>query len=138
MGQDPDPRKRAEQGPDAPETVRFPSPAIRPRLINSDGFDKAGESLVQQLLRVAPANRWYGDYSSQSPQIDARMSALCTNIKSGDVTIYGAVDTDKKKPGMSRAFQFRDDRPCDQAADAGVNFATMPSSGLNACLARSP
>jgi len=52
MGQGPGPRKRAERGPDAPETVRFPSPAIAARLINSGGFDKAGREVVQQLLRV--------------------------------------------------------------------------------------
>jgi hypothetical protein len=28
-------------------------------------------------------------------------------------------------------------RPCDQAAAAGVNLATMPSIGLKVCLARS-
>src|SRR6478672_6519726 len=49
MGQGPGPRKRAERGPDAPETVRFPSPAIAARLINSGGFDKAGREVVQQL-----------------------------------------------------------------------------------------
>jgi hypothetical protein len=52
MGQASVPRKRAEQRLDAPETVRFPSPAIRPRLINSGDFDKAGGGPVQQLLRV--------------------------------------------------------------------------------------
>jgi Flp pilus assembly protein TadG len=40
-------------------------------------------------------DRWYGDYSSQSSQVDARMSALCTNIKAGGVTIYTVqIDTD--------------------------------------------
>ena len=52
MGQAPDLFKRAEQAADAPETVRFPSPAIGPRLINSNGFDKAGGRVVQHLLRV--------------------------------------------------------------------------------------
>jgi len=42
MGRAPVPRKLADQGLGAPETVRFPNPAITPRLINSDGFDKAG------------------------------------------------------------------------------------------------
>jgi hypothetical protein len=52
MGQAPNLFKHAEQGADAPETVRFPSPAIGARLINSGGFDKAGGGVVQQLLRV--------------------------------------------------------------------------------------
>ena len=40
-------------------------------------------------------DRWYGDYSSQSSQVDSRMTALCTNIKSGGVTIYAVqIDTD--------------------------------------------
>ncbi|HEY2249382.1 MAG TPA: TadE/TadG family type IV pilus assembly protein [Bradyrhizobium sp.] len=40
-------------------------------------------------------DRWYGNYSSQSSQVDARMSALCTNIKAGGVTIYTVqIDTD--------------------------------------------
>jgi hypothetical protein len=40
-------------------------------------------------------DRWYGDYSSQSSQVDARMSAPCTNIKIGGVTIYTVqIDTD--------------------------------------------
>jgi hypothetical protein len=40
-------------------------------------------------------DRWYGDYSSQSSQVDTRMTALCTAIKSGGVTIYTPqIDTD--------------------------------------------
>ena len=40
-------------------------------------------------------DRWYGEYSSQSSQVDARMTALCTNIKTGGVTIYTVqIDTD--------------------------------------------
>jgi Flp pilus assembly protein TadG len=40
-------------------------------------------------------DRWYGDYSSQSSQVDARMTALCSNIKSSGVTIYTVqIDTD--------------------------------------------
>jgi Flp pilus assembly protein TadG len=40
-------------------------------------------------------DRWYGDYSSQSSQVDTRMTALCTNIKAGGVTIYTVqIDTD--------------------------------------------
>jgi hypothetical protein len=58
MGQASVPRKRAEQGLDAPETVRFPSPAIRPRLINSSDFDKAGGGPVQQV--VEGARIWWG------------------------------------------------------------------------------
>jgi hypothetical protein len=52
MGQASVPRKHAEQGLGAPETVRFPSPAIRPTLINFDGFDKAGGGRIQELLTV--------------------------------------------------------------------------------------
>ncbi len=40
-------------------------------------------------------DRWYGDYSSQSSQVDARMTTLCTNIKASGVTIYTVqIDTD--------------------------------------------
>jgi Mg-chelatase subunit ChlD len=40
-------------------------------------------------------DRWYGDFSSQSPQVDARMTKLCTNIKNSGVTIFTVqIDTD--------------------------------------------
>jgi Flp pilus assembly protein TadG len=40
-------------------------------------------------------DRWYGDYSSQSSQVDSVMSTLCTNIKSTGVIIYTVqIDTD--------------------------------------------
>ena len=40
-------------------------------------------------------DRWYGDYSSQSSQVDTRMTTLCTNIKASGVTIYTVqIDTD--------------------------------------------
>jgi hypothetical protein len=40
-------------------------------------------------------DRWYGDFSHQSSQVDTRMATLCTNIKNGGVTIYTVqIDTD--------------------------------------------
>ncbi len=33
-------------------------------------------------------DRWYGDGSNQSTQVDARMTALCTNAKAAGYTIY--------------------------------------------------
>jgi Flp pilus assembly protein TadG len=40
-------------------------------------------------------DRWYGDFSSQSSQVDGRMKTLCDNIKAGGVTIYTVqIDTD--------------------------------------------
>jgi hypothetical protein len=40
-------------------------------------------------------DRWYGDYSSQSSQVDTRMQTLCTAIKNSGVTIYTVqIDTD--------------------------------------------
>ena len=40
-------------------------------------------------------DRWYGDFSSTSTQVDTRMSTLCTNIKNAGVTIYTVqIDTD--------------------------------------------
>lgn len=40
-------------------------------------------------------DRWYGDFSSQSSQVDTRMSKLCTNIKNSGVTIFTVqIDTD--------------------------------------------
>lgn len=40
-------------------------------------------------------DRWYGDFSNTSSQVDARMSTLCTNIKKAGVTIYTVqIDTD--------------------------------------------
>jgi Flp pilus assembly protein TadG len=40
-------------------------------------------------------DRWYGNFSSQSSQVDTRMATLCTNIKSSGVTIYAVqIDTD--------------------------------------------
>jgi len=40
-------------------------------------------------------DRWYGDGSSISSQVDARMATLCSNIKGSGVTIYTVqIDTD--------------------------------------------
>jgi Flp pilus assembly protein TadG len=40
-------------------------------------------------------DRWYGDFSSQSSQVDARMKTMCDNIKATGVTIYTVqIDTD--------------------------------------------
>jgi Flp pilus assembly protein TadG len=40
-------------------------------------------------------DRWYGDFGSQSSQVDARMRTLCDNIKTSGVTIYTVqIDTD--------------------------------------------
>jgi hypothetical protein len=40
-------------------------------------------------------DRWYGDFSSQSAQVDTRMKKLCDNIKAGGITIYTVqIDTD--------------------------------------------
>jgi uncharacterized protein YegL len=40
-------------------------------------------------------DRWYGDYSSTSTQVDSRMSQLCSNIKGSGVTIFTVqIDTD--------------------------------------------
>jgi hypothetical protein len=40
-------------------------------------------------------DRWYGDFSNQSSQVDARMKTLCDNIKLNGVTIYTVqIDTD--------------------------------------------
>ena len=40
-------------------------------------------------------DRWYGDGSSTSSQVDARMGAICSNAKSAGVTIYTVqIDTD--------------------------------------------
>jgi Flp pilus assembly protein TadG len=40
-------------------------------------------------------DRWYGDFSNQSSQVDTRMKALCDNIKSNGTTIYTVqIDTD--------------------------------------------
>jgi hypothetical protein len=33
-------------------------------------------------------DRWYGDGSNQSSQVDNRMSAACTNLKAAGITIY--------------------------------------------------
>jgi hypothetical protein len=41
------------------------------------------------------ADRWYGDYTNPSAQVDARMKALCDTIKATGVTIYTVqIDTD--------------------------------------------
>jgi len=40
-------------------------------------------------------DRWYGDFSSQSSQVDARMKTMCDNVKATGVTIYTVqIDTD--------------------------------------------
>jgi Flp pilus assembly protein TadG len=41
------------------------------------------------------ADRWYGDGSNTSTQVDSRMTTLCTAIKAANVTIYTVqIDTD--------------------------------------------
>jgi Flp pilus assembly protein TadG len=40
-------------------------------------------------------DRWYGDFSNTSTQVDSRMTTLCTNIKNSGITIYTVqIDTD--------------------------------------------
>ena len=40
-------------------------------------------------------DRWYGDFSSQSAQVDTRMKNLCDSVKATGVTIYTVqIDTD--------------------------------------------
>jgi len=40
-------------------------------------------------------DRWYGDFSNQSAQVDARMKTLCDNIKASGTIIYTVqIDTD--------------------------------------------
>jgi Flp pilus assembly protein TadG len=40
-------------------------------------------------------DRWYSDFGAPSPQVDARMATLCTNIKNSGVTIFAVqIDTD--------------------------------------------
>jgi hypothetical protein len=40
-------------------------------------------------------DRWYGNYSNQSSQVDTRMKTLCDNVKATGVTIYTVqIDTD--------------------------------------------
>ena len=40
-------------------------------------------------------DRWYGDFSSQSSQVDGQMKTLCDEIKSNGVTVYTVqIDTD--------------------------------------------
>jgi hypothetical protein len=40
-------------------------------------------------------DRWYGDYSDTSTQVDGRMTALCSAIKASRVTIFTVqIDTD--------------------------------------------
>ena len=40
-------------------------------------------------------DRWYGNYSSQSSDVDTRMKMLCQAIKNSGVTIYTVqIDTD--------------------------------------------
>ncbi|HEY3890859.1 MAG TPA: TadE/TadG family type IV pilus assembly protein [Bradyrhizobium sp.] len=46
-------------------------------------------------------DRWYGDYDDQSPDVDARMAALCNNIKNDarGFTVYAVqIDTDGAGP----------------------------------------
>ena len=40
-------------------------------------------------------DRWYGNGSTQSPQVDARQQILCNNIKAAGITVYTVqVNTD--------------------------------------------
>jgi hypothetical protein len=46
-------------------------------------------------------DRWYGDYDDQNPDVDARMTALCNNIKNDPrgFTVYAVqIDTDGAGP----------------------------------------
>jgi hypothetical protein len=37
-------------------------------------------------------DRWYGDFSNQSSQVDTRMKTLCDNIKAIQIRKYGKVE----------------------------------------------
>ena len=46
-------------------------------------------------------DRWYGDYDDQSPEVDARMTSLCNNIRNDPrgITLYAVqIDTDGAGP----------------------------------------
>jgi Flp pilus assembly protein TadG len=65
-------------------------------------------------------DRWYGNYSSQSSQVDTRMKLLCDNIKASGVTIY-TVQIDTDGAGQSAVLPY--------CASASSNFfmLTQPS-----------
>lgn len=66
-------------------------------------------------------DRWYGDGSSQSPEVDARQTILCTNIKAAGVKIYTIqVNTDNDPESAIL-------KSC---ASDGQFYATTTASGI--------
>jgi Flp pilus assembly protein TadG len=65
-------------------------------------------------------DRWYGDLSDTSTQVDSRMAALCSNIKAAGVTIY-TVQIDTDGAGQSAVL------PACASAPANFFMLTAPS-----------
>ena len=57
-------------------------------------------------------DRWYGNFSSQSSQVDTRMKTLCDNIKKSGVTLY-TVQIDTDGAGQSAVLPYCASAPSD-------------------------
>ncbi|HUO98448.1 MAG TPA: TadE/TadG family type IV pilus assembly protein [Rhizomicrobium sp.] len=70
-------------------------------------------------------DRWYGDGSNQSTQVDDRMSAVCTNAKAAGVTIYAVFVDIGGTQGNSTVLQ-------NCATDSSKYFDLTSASQINA------
>jgi hypothetical protein len=67
------------------QTLQQASPFNAPAEDSNYTYTKAIILLSDGLNTM---DRWYGNGSTQSPQVDARQKLLCDNIKAAGVTIY--------------------------------------------------
>lgn len=67
------------------QTLQQSSPFSAPALDSNYNYTTAIILLSDGLNTM---DRWYGNGSTQSPQVDARQQILCDNIKAAGITIY--------------------------------------------------
>jgi Flp pilus assembly protein TadG len=72
--------------------------------LNAPAESQAGATYQKVILLFTDGlntgNRWYGNFSSTSTEVDTRMQTLCTNIKASGVTIF-TVQIDTEGVGQS-------------------------------------
>ena len=85
-----------------------------------DSNYKYQQTIVLMSDGLNTENRWDGNGSSQSPEVDARMSLACTNAKAAGLTIY-TIHVNTNGDPTSTVLK--------NCASSPSNFFTVTSSG---------
>ncbi len=85
-----------------------------------DSNYKYQQTIVLMSDGLNTENRWDGNGSSQSPQVDARMSLACTNAKAAGLTVY-TIHVNTNGDPTSTVLK--------NCASGPTNFFTVTSSG---------